>query len=216
MDNELKNFGISFALSRLVDGLSLTKYELPTFGKTCFHLVSSDNQIDYLIDLGDENRKVESLDVLADVIGYINNRMTGQNEELEFEDYEDADEHIVECFSNLRRTAKNWDEGYYQNLFDSNFAQEDYFGAINDRINQFFDDFCDGFHTREYISKEDETLEMALSSFDAIYGEWDVDKDTISEDFTLENLLDVESQVDSYLKNLGNILDDDFDDFEME
>lgn len=215
MDNELKNFGVSFALSRLVDGLSLTKYELPTLDKSCFHLTSENKDIDYIIDLNDENREVKSLDVLANVINYINAK-TGKNKPLEFVNYADADNHIVKCFSDIREEAKRWNDGDFQNLMDSHFAQDDYFGAINDRINQFFDDLCDGYHSKKYISKEDEALEMALASFEAIYGEWNVDVNTISEDFTLGALIDTESQVDTYLEELENISEDDSDDFEME
>lgn len=212
MNNDLKNIGVSLALASIIDGLSLTKINVPSVGKELFIIKSDDGKINYTLNFC--NIK-DSEKILKDVMEYSYEKITDESCDYDTEDEDSQNESIVDFGNELRKYARDILYDIRSDYGVDNFQALQKYKKLKNSLNTLTNDF--------YVpcnEKDDsfEALEYALQFTDAIFGEMGFDgvrfdEEIINEEFTVDEWLEYLEESDKFIDKIHDYNNFDVDEY---
>ena len=212
MNNNYKNLGVALGLSALVDGLSLTKFHIPSVGSTVYLLSSDDESIKYSINTGDEDFADCSEDILKAVLEYTYRNLTGTNARMRVNDEQSQNSNITLIANLLKRQARICLEEIDRNRYTDIRSEGEYqMNQIEGSIEEFTDSLY--METREG-TPDYEIFEYAQTLLETIYGTYPLDRDTINRDCSVEEWEECVEKAGEFLDRMNDYADENI--FDME
>ena len=106
MNKDFKNLGISFAISSLVDGLSLQRLSMPALNRYVYLIKSKDGKIDYVVDIEKDSNNLDTDEVLRNILTYTQEKLSDDNKPLDFSSRE-AEKESIALVLNLLKSKAN-------------------------------------------------------------------------------------------------------------
>lgn len=191
MNKDFKNLGISFAISSLVDGLSLQKLSMPALNRYVYLIKSKDGKIDYVVDIEKDSNNLDTDEVLRNILTYTQEKLSDDNKPLDFSSRE-AEKESIALVLNLLKSKANEIYNKWRSYTDTKERklspeqkQLDELSNTLFNISETFYDDC------EVQSNEFDVIEYMLSTLDIVYGEGELDPRVLNQPIEPEKLTDI-------------------------
>lgn len=190
MNKDFKNLGISFAISSILDGLSLQKMDFPFLDRYVYLIKSKDGKIDYVADLEKDSNNLDTDEVLRNILTYAKNNLSDDKKPLDFSNRKAESESIALVLNLLKSKAndiyKRWTK-YADNeerkLSPEQKQLDELANALYNISEAFYND-CDP------QSNEFDVVEYMLSTLDIVYGEGTLEPEVLGQPIDPEEIAD--------------------------
>ena len=217
MNKDFKNLGISFAISSIVDGLSLQKMSLPFVNKYVYLIKSNDGKIDYVADLEKDSNNLDTDEVLRNILTYAQDKLSDDKKPLDFSNRKAESESIARVLNLLKSKANDvytrWTK--YTDIKERKLSPEqkqlDELANTLYNLPEVFYNDCDP-QTNEF-----DVIEYMLSTLDIVYGEDPLEPKVLGHPIAPEKIADMYKEFsddinamkeyDGVITNLLNIND---------
>lgn len=209
MNNEFKNLGVAFGLASTIEGLSLTKIQIPSMQgaiQSIYQIKSNDGSIDYTIDLNDEDFALESSEILRDLLEWTYTSITGRYTNYPACDEKEETNNILEIINLLKDDARECIAEIDINRGTEVVSAGEYkLRRIESGVYEFQDSI---YGTTEHGADDFKICEYALTFLCEIYGDTCLDKNKIFKDCTLEDWEKAIEDTEIFMDQVTDVLDE--------
>lgn len=209
MNNEFKNLGVAFGLASTIEGLSLTKIQIPSMQgaiQSIYQIKSNDGSIDYTIDLNNEDFALESSEILRDLLEWTYTSITGRYTNYPACDEKEETNNILEIINLLKDDARECIAEIDINRGTEVVSAGEYkLRHIESGVYEFQDSI---YGTTEHGADDFKICEYALTFLCEIYGDTCLDKNKIFKDCTLEDWEKAIEDTEIFMDQVTDVLDE--------